>query len=370
MSVPDLAEEARNRHNLARLMLRISQVTDLQHDDEVILFPSLADLSPDGRFWRASVSGLVYSPGRVSLGKKVMLGLLRRAMKATREQFSSEPFVNRISGFLVEARKGRTLAVRLGDHIFPLSKRSRRSGMFSDEVMLPTAECPPTDGQTSLRLSLVMPGRESQPVGDIYLVPSRGLSIVSDIDDTVKHTEVLCRRSMLSNTFLCDFSLVPGIVDVYRKWQQSGAMFHYVSSSPWQLYSPLANFFSESMVPQGSFHLRAFKLSDHMLRRLFLGRRPAKAMVIKQIMQRFPERKFVLVGDSGEHDPEIYGTLARRFPNQVAAILVRRVPGQQLNMARFERAFRRIPTTSWQLFEDPGEVAGVAEQLREKLDLV
>jgi len=190
----------------------------------------------------------------------------------------------------------------------------------------------------------------------VFLVPRRGVSVISDIDDTIKETNVHERHAMLVNTFLREFQPITGMTELYRRWHDRGAMFHYVSSSPWQLYQPLAQHFAEIELPPGSFHLRAFRLRDHMLRRIFLGRRPVKGLVIKNILQRFPLRKFVLVGDSGEYDPEIYGAIARRFPGQVTSILIRRVPGQRIAPFRWERAFRKLPAGMWQLFDEAAEI--------------
>jgi phosphatidate phosphatase APP1 len=78
---------------------------------------------------------------------------------------------------------------------------------------------------------------------------------------------------------------------------------------------------------------------------------------MKSILQRFPLRKFVLIGDSGEFDPEIYGSLARKFPQQIAAILIRRVPGSKDSPSRFQKALRGVPTHLWNLYEDSSEIS-------------
>lgn len=340
-------------------MIRMKLHTNLRQDDGVLLFPSLASLQPDGTAWRAAISGIVFRDGRLTLGKKLILGILRRAMRASREEIESDLFQARVRGFVVDASKGKRLAVRVGDEIYPLSRRSRRSGLFHDEVTLPVEQSGgEVDNATILPISLVDEhGDEFGPGGQLHLLPRRGVSVISDIDDTLKETLVHERRSMLLNTFLREFIPIAGIGDVFRQWRELGAAFHYVSSSPWQLYEPLAQHFADVGLPEGTFHLRAFRLRDHMLRRIFLGRRPAKGAAMRSIMLRFPLRRFVLVGDSGEYDPEIYGALARRFPTQVASILIRRVPGQKIVPFRWQRAFRRLPTSQWQLFDDASEIA-------------
>jgi hypothetical protein len=291
-----------------------------------------------------------------------MLGILRRAMKVGREELETELFHERVRGFMADAGKGRRLAVRIGDEVFPLTRRTKRSGLFHEDLRvsidrLGNLQLPETGAATPLRVSLVSAkGDEIGPGGRVFFLPRRGVSVISDIDDTLKETHVHERRTMLVNTFLRDFREIEGIGDVFRRWHDLGAAFHYVSSSPWQLYEPLAQHFAQIELPPGSFHLRAFRLRDHMLRRIFLGRRPVKGIVMKSILQRFPQRKFLLIGDSGEYDPEIYGALARRFPQQVASILIRRVPGARTPPFRYERAFRKLPPWLWQLYDDAAEI--------------
>lgn len=343
-------------------MIRMRSLTNLQPDDSVTLFPSLGSLSADGLAWRVTVTGMVYRLGELTLGKKLMLGVLRRAMRASREAFESDLFRQRVRGFVADAAKGKRLAVRIGGDIYPLAKRSKRSGLFLDELLVPLGRLgeDQTGKGTSLAMSLISgDGEDLGMAAHAFLLPAHGVSVISDIDDTLKETSVQERRAMLANTFLREFLPIAGMGDVLRRWHSQGAAFHYVSSSPWQLYEPLAQYFSEASLPPGTFHLRAFRLRDHMLRRIFLGRRPAKGMVIRSILQRFPLRKFVLVGDSGEYDPEIYGAIARRFPVQVASILIRRVPGQRIAPFRWQRAFRRLPTTQWQLFDEAAEIEHV-----------
>jgi phosphatidate phosphatase APP1 len=66
-----------------------------------------------------------------------------------------------------------------------------------------------------------------------------------------------------------------------------------------------------------------------------------------------------LVGDSGEIDPEIYGAVARRFPQQVAGILIRRVGGPRDTPARYQRAFRGVPSSVVRLFREAAELGGL-----------
>jgi phosphatidate phosphatase APP1 len=84
------------------------------------------------------------------------------------------------------------------------------------------------------------------------VIDEDGLSVISDIDDTVKVTNVANRRELLANTLFREFRAVTGMPEIYREWEAHGAAFHYVSASPWQLASCLERFLGESGIPGGS----------------------------------------------------------------------------------------------------------------------
>jgi hypothetical protein len=347
-------------------MIRMRNLTSVTTDERATIYPTLASPLGDGDHWRVAVAGMLWRPGRVTLGKKLMLGILRRAMRASRADFETALFQQRIAGFLATAGRRRKLWVQIGDERFALMRRSRRSGMFHEDVrferaaferMVARESEPASANLLKVPVTLFDQREEQLGRGEIHVLPAEGVSVISDIDDTLKVTNVHHRRAMLESTFLRQFEPVAGMHELFRDWMMRGAAFHYVSSSPWQLFAPLAEHFAEAELPPGTMHLRAFRLRDHMLRRLFFGRRPAKFTVIRNLVQRFPQRKFVLVGDSGEHDPEIYGAIARRFPSQIGSILIRRVPGQNQIAQRWQRAFRQLPTTMWRLFDEPTEIA-------------
>jgi phosphatidate phosphatase APP1 len=96
-----------------------------------------------------------------------------------------------------------------------------------------------------------------------------------------------------------------------------------------------------------------------LLRRLLLLRRSGKLSVIRRIVRRFPERRFLLVGDSGEHDPEIYGALARRYPRQIAGIYIRHLDTKRSHPRRYARALRSVDPARVLIYRDAAELAAV-----------
>jgi phosphatidate phosphatase APP1 len=192
------------------------------------------------------------------------------------------------------------------------------------------------------------------------LLPSGGVSVLSDIDDTVKVSEVRDTRALLERTFLRAFEPVDGAAARYRAWERAGATFHYVSASPWQLHAPLAGFLAEAGFPRGTLHLREFRLKDRSALSMFDDAEAVKRPQLEALLESFPERRVVLVGDSGERDPETYGALARAHPGRVLLVAIRDVTGEPRTDPRYEEAFRDLPDALWVLFTHPDGIPPLA----------
>lgn len=183
--------------------------------------------------------------------------------------------------------------------------------------------------------------------GTVQLVSPQGLSVVSDVDDTVKITELPGGSDIvIQNTFFKEFTASPGMADLYRDWDN--AVFHYVTGAPWQLYQPLSTFLfdDEQGFPKGSFHMKNARTNIFNLdswrdfRTLFTNKEVTYEQKLGQITNlftTFPEREFILVGDSGERDPEIYSAIREQFPDRVREIIIRDVVNaRELNPERLE----------------------------------
>src|SRR5262245_27489407 len=90
-------------------------LTDLADEDLVGQFPSLRHPSGDGRHWIVNVHGDVSAAARLTLGKRLLLKLLQRTMRASDEAFASELFQQRIARFVARDRPGRRIAVQIGE---------------------------------------------------------------------------------------------------------------------------------------------------------------------------------------------------------------------------------------------------------------
>lgn len=318
--------------------------------------------------WKVMIRGRVVQARPDNLRRKLLMRLLCQAMKPTPSELNSPVFRERIESFLVLSCPKTRVSMQVGDRMHTLKKRSKSNGMFQQVVNVPTTDVERLQilpgGRQLMRLAPVIRGagekdQISHRIAQAQLISPVGVSVISDIDDTVKVTRVGNRREMLANTFINEFRCVDGIRAAYRRWEDQGAAFHYVSSSPWQLHRPLSEFMDRESIPQGSLHLRTVKLQGPSLLRLLTGGKRSKKKAIRSLLAWYPGRQFILVGDAGEKDPEIYGAIARKHPVQVAGIFIRRLDTANMSDERFQKAFRGVPQPLWRVFEDPEEL-GVA----------
>src|SRR5262249_24390507 len=132
-------------------------------------------------------------------------------------------------------------------------------------------------------------------------------------------------------------------------------------SSPWQLYAMLAEFIGTNGFPAGTFHLKTVRWKDKSVLSLLASPERFKHGEIEPILRTFPRRRFILVGDSGEEDPEIYGELARHFPEQIPRILIRDVTGEPAGCQRYQACFNGLGSERWQVFQRPTEIGPIAD---------
>jgi phosphatidate phosphatase APP1 len=130
-------------------------------------------------------------------------------------------------------------------------------------------------------------------------------------------------------------------------------MFHFVSSSPWQLYEPLREFLDDAGFPPAGINLKAVRFRDETLFDLFKKGTETKPGIIEGILETYSGRQFILVGDSGEQDPEVYAELIRNYPDQVLKVYIRNVTEESADNDRFTAVFEDIDASDWTLFEDP-----------------
>jgi phosphatidate phosphatase APP1 len=199
---------------------------------------------------------------------------------------------------------------------------------------LPLDEPLPTSIQAvPVVLRLLSPATREPVVcsGEVVVPPTTArLAVVSDIDDTVVPTDARRLLRMARNTFTRNAhsrAPFPGVAAFYRALRSGrgaeGNPFLYVSSGPWNLYDLLLEAFRLHGLPAGSLHLRDWGLSAGQL--LPHRHQEHKLGAIRQAMELWSDLPFLLIGDSGQEDPEIYHQLASEASGRILAVYIRNV---------------------------------------------
>jgi phosphatidate phosphatase APP1 len=208
---------------------------------------------------------------------------------------------------------------------------SDQGGYFHLEMALPEALA--RGGWHTVDLELPQAGAGAPVRASAQVLvppPSAQFGVISDIDDTILWTNVTNKINMammLARSNPHTRKPFKGVAAFYRALEQGACgnadnPVFYVSSSPWHLFDPLVDFMRLQGIPRGPLMLRELSLrtifNQQASRAHKLGR-------IEAIMAAYPALPFVLIGDSGERDPEIYAEILRRRPQSVRAIYIRNV---------------------------------------------
>jgi hypothetical protein len=318
----------------------------LRTNDELRILPSLLHRGADGAL-RLRIDAWVFERERNPTRTRLLaaaLGLEWDEMTAAeRTRFRS-----RTALFGADDKDGRELTLLRHEQAPHALPRSDDDGRVRDVV--PHAAALPVGAW----LDWTLASGARRFAGRAQWIGDEGLSVVADIDDTIKLTQVRQRRQMLLNTFAREFAPVPGMATWLQRVvaAQPSAALHYVSGSPLQLLPPLAAFLQAGRFPDGSLHLRPLSLQPQSLLDAEATARH-KREAIGQLLADHPRRRFLLVGDSGERDPEIYGAIAREHSARIAAVLIRDASGEPADAPRYASAFADLPRERWQVFSEP-----------------
>lgn len=233
---------------------------------------------------------------------------------------------------------------------------SDRRGYFSLE--LETSAAP---GWHEIVLELVRKP-EVRATGRV-LVPPRDaqFGVISDIDDTIVYSNAIRKlRMIVSLAFSNARTRKPfkGVGAFYRALHRGKNPVFYVSKSPWNLYVPLVEFMEIQGLPAGPLLLREFALRM---------KKNHKTEAIESILGTYPQLPFILIGDSGEQDPEIYSDIVHRFPQRIRVIYIRSVHPAETRIRAIEKLIEEVAPTGCQLVLAPDSEFAAAHAAAEGL---
>lgn len=300
-----------------------------------------------------------------SYGTRNHLYLLGRALddiplKIVEDQSFFETLRNTIRQFDTFEISGARIELEIPD-LLKLSTKADDEGYFLFEETLAQDLGSAADAQGWVKVDIrytdsLDPGTAMEKdhfQGELLIPdPEAEYGVISDIDDTILHTGVtsffklrLLKNSLLTNTY--ERIPLKGAPELYQKLhlgksgKNKNPMF-YLSNSPWNLYQYLRLFLDFNKFPKGPILLRNFRTPfDRSLK----PEKPHKQKEIINILKTYTDLKFILIGDSGEHDASIYTDIAVRYPERILSIYLRSVKHKR-QMQRVQSIVDNFETTA------------------------
>src|SRR5690554_4112772 len=195
--------------------------------------------------------------------------------------------------------------------------------------------------------------------------PAASIGVVCDIDDTVMVTALPRPFLAAWNTFVLDEHArtpVPGmavLLDRLAK-QHEGAPVIYLSTGAWNVAPTLERFLSRHLYPAGPLLLTDWGPTHD---RWFRSGRLHKEESLRRLAAEFPEVRWLLVGDDGQHDPDIYGAFAEDHPEQVEAVAIRQLSAGEAVLAGGRKSDEDRPEKDDVPWYHAPDGAGLSEQL-------
>lgn len=315
-------------------------------DETVVVFPTLA--ASDGRAWLVPVNVWVGELEPRSFWRRHFVKGVRTLVRP-RDAAEERALDTRVRWLLADDESRKDVTVRVGGVTTTLPATSA-DGHARALVRVPIEAAT----STTLTIEALVPdGRVF--TGTAALAEPEGVLVITDVDDTLRVSDVRDVPRLVRRTLVEPWEPVPGVASLLAAFAARGASFAYVSAMPTQLAEELTAFLTAAGAPPGALALRQMTDRDRRTLRFPVPPRRHKVPAIEDLARRFPHRRLVLLGDSGEYDPEIYGAIARLLPaGRVAAILIRELPDAPLDAARRARAFD--PQMPVHVFADPAQL--------------
>ncbi|QRW25719.1 hypothetical protein RhiXN_10796 [Rhizoctonia solani] len=190
-----------------------------------------------------------------------------------------------------------------------------------------------------------------------YFVPTHGFTLITDIDDILRETRVYEPDAGMRNSYIYPFKPWRNMPDVFRLWQSVSPSlhFHYLSTIPIKLSRPYMNFIYGTY-PIGSFDVRPMNYTT--LSHVSESRR----LNLEQILQSFPQRKFILLGETSNADIMTqYPIMAKKYIDRVQCVLLRNTSATDSGdfLPYDTSGLVNLDQQRWMFFRTPDDIAGL-----------
>ena len=261
--------------------------------------------------------------------------VLRRSAVA-RKRYRDRHLVNLLAVlrlFLVRPYPLASIRVQVGNQ--QIETMTNNNGYFHLEIPLNTPLLP---GWHPVRAQLISQTLAPEIIlaegeGQVLIPHQTRFLCISDIDDTflISHSATIAKRLLVLLTENAHSRLpFEGVVAHYQLLAEANSgpdgqnPFFYVSSSEWNLYDYILDFSRKNGLPDGVYLLSPLKQLSQLLK-TGRGKHHTKFDRIAQIINTYPNRKFILLGDDSQQDPLIYEAVVREFPGCIRAVYIRQI---------------------------------------------
>ena len=320
----------------------------VDENEYITLFPSYSFRDSNSSEVVLKIRGWIYESDANVATRFTFLSLLETQIEE--EVVEPDDIQKRIDPFLTQSESGEEISVQIGKYFYDLTP-SISSGNFEGEIRMSEDDylsvLETQENNTLLKYRVILTEDDPRIIeGSLPLIAEDATLVISDVDDTIKVSEVYVSESrLLANTFYNSPEPVPGMVQGYQdiKEQYANVNFFYVSGSPKQLFDTIESFIIDSGYPEGAVYLREFVLSPvaSELYDFFDDNASYKHKVeaITSIIDDFPLANVMLIGDTGEKDPEVYSYIQKQYPSQVQTVYLQNVSDENLTNSRFNGLF-------------------------------
>ena len=196
--------------------------SQIKADEQVLFFPTVAAWNQERLAWDIPIHGWICELEKNSLSRRIALHEIRSLLGLDSKEPANALFEKRVRWFLVDNERGKSIAIQIAGETVTLNP-SNVDGHFVGTVSLTAGQVQPHSRNGRLTFSAVMKADDRRSfTGVVHLCEPAGMSVISDIDDTIKISDVRDKKRLLQRTFLEPFVPVPGMSARYRQWAAAG----------------------------------------------------------------------------------------------------------------------------------------------------
>ncbi|MBK8393760.1 MAG: App1 family protein [Leptospiraceae bacterium] len=330
--------------------------SELKEDEDVIIFPSYIYLDSTSKILKSKIHIQVFKKKEDSLKRKVFIEFLKNYIQIE-DSKNSKILEERLRWFLVDNKRNKKISVTILGESY-LLKETEANGHSITEISIPSEKIGQQElVEKKIKIKIISSKNNNNLYeGILFIIPEEANCVISDIDDTVKISDVRNKKNLIQNSFVNPFQTVQGMQKIYSNWQSSKVdCFVFVSASPWQIYPILSTFFIEEQFPLSLYFMKYFRMKDSSFLNLFEKPESYKFETIEPLIQEWKRVNFILVGDSGEKDPEAYAKLIRKYPDRITKVFIRKAYEENLE-DRIKTVFQDIPKEKYMFFQNSNEI--------------